>query len=175
MHRTSHSLLATVTAVACLVLVTGSAQAQVTTPAPPPLTVDQVREAFTTAGYRVDRIYDWDWTSPPATSLQVNDLASGRVLLVLVYRGATAAQAGRQQAEANEQGRLVYGYGPGVWNNNIAMVQTTRAYVAQLDQMQNDRDCGTNLDADFAQDPWRPSIAVDVDFQQALQSAAGYL
>ena len=174
MHHTS-PLLGAVTAATCLVLVTGSAQAQVPTPAQPPLTVDQVREAFTTAGYRVDRIHRWEWTSPPATSLQVHDLASGRVLLVLVYPGATAAQAGRRQAEAHEQGRLVYGYGPGVWNNNIGMVQTTRAHVAQLDQLQNDRDCGINLDADFAYDPWRPSTAVDLDFQQALHSAASYL
>ena len=97
MHCATRSLLATVSAAACLVLVARSAQAQLTTPEEPLLTVDQVRDAFTARGYQVNQVKTWDWTSPPATSLQIQDLASGRALMVLVYSSATPAQAARLQ------------------------------------------------------------------------------
>jgi hypothetical protein len=77
MHCATRPFLATVSAAACLVLVAGSAQAQVTTPEEPLLTVDQVRDAFTTRGHQVNQVTTWDWTSPPATSLQIQDLPAG--------------------------------------------------------------------------------------------------
>src|SRR5579859_217172 len=82
----------------CLWPVAPAAQAQ---PAPfttSGMTVQQVRDSFTGAGFQVDRTLTWEWTSPPVSSIQVRDLAHDRVLTVLVYADAAAAEIGRRQA-----------------------------------------------------------------------------
>jgi hypothetical protein len=61
--------------------------------ASPVFSVEQVRSAFSSAGYQVDQAQDWTWASPPVTSLQVYDSAADRVIVVLVYPSTTAAQA----------------------------------------------------------------------------------
>ena len=180
--NSTRALLASVGATALLVLTTGPVHAQLTTPAEPVLTVDQVHQAFTTAGYRVDHVAAWGWTSPPVTSLEVRDSAGERVLMVLVFASGAAAQSARRQARANEPAptmgdsrtipgpHLVPGYGPSLWSNNIAIVQTTSADLEHLYQMQNYRDCGINVDTGLLMHYEWPDTAVDVDFQQALQT-----
>jgi hypothetical protein len=48
-------------------------------------TVEEVRDGFSSAGFQVDQTVNWDWTSPPVSTLQVHDPARGRVVMVLVY------------------------------------------------------------------------------------------
>jgi hypothetical protein len=108
-----------------------TAAAQPAQPSPSPsLTVDQVRDSFTSDGFQVDQPHTWDWTSPPVTSFQVHDQTGARVLMVLVYANSAAAHTARRQAQANEQAQdsastasgphLVEGYGPSLWNGNVA-------------------------------------------------------
>jgi hypothetical protein len=182
MHRATRLLLASLTVAACLWPLAVSAQAQDAPPGDPALMVDQLRGAFISAGYQVDPTRNWDWTSPPVTSFRVHDPARGRVVMVLVYRSATAAQVGRLQAEACEQAlnamhqpgspgpHLVLGYGPSVWNANVAMVQTSQTQLERLSQVQDDRDNGVYVEAELVHDTWFPPFAVDLDFQQALNN-----
>jgi hypothetical protein len=146
------------------------------------LTVDQVRSSFSSAGFQVDQAHTWDWTSPPVTTLQVQDGSDDRVLLVLVYASPTAAQAARLQAEDREQlhnpgsftadgPRLVEGYGPSVWNNNVALVETTRSELAGLYQRQLDIANGVDVQPDRVVQQSVPNAAVGLDFQQALTSS----
>jgi hypothetical protein len=160
---------------ACFLFVARSAQAQVA-PADALLSVDQAKGAFTAAGYRVDQALNWNWTSPPVTSFQVHDLASGRVLMVLVYPSATAAQAGRLQAEAHGLApnalnpvsssgpHLMVGYGPSMWTGNVAIVETTEMQLQSLFQVQQDHEDDRYTGAD----PGESNLAVDLDLQQAL-------
>jgi hypothetical protein len=161
---------ASLTVAACLWPVAVSAHSQDAPLADTLLSVDRVRGAFTTAGYQVDRAQNWNWTSPPLNAFQVRDPAGGRVLVVLVYPSATAAQAGRLQAEAHEQAfnaevqlgspgpHLVLGYGPSVWTSNVAVVQTTETQLERLYDLQNDRDNGIYVDADLVYVAWFPHL-----------------
>jgi hypothetical protein len=138
----------------------------------PALAAEQVRDAFSGAGFQVDQTVQWDWTSPPNSTFQVHDPTHGRVLMVVVYASATAAETGLLQARAREQAReqaqhpggvataangphLITGYGESVWRGNVVLVQTTPAELARLFQLQNDRD---------------NCVYVDLDFQQALDN-----
>jgi hypothetical protein len=82
------------------------------------MSADQVRAAFAGAGYQLDQVRTWDWTSPPVTSIQVRDAGSDRVLLALVY--PDAAQMVRARALARDAGatsgnpHLV----PGLWSEH---------------------------------------------------------
>jgi hypothetical protein len=149
------------------------------------LTVEQARTAFTSAGYQVDRAYTWDWTSPPVTSFRVQDPSTSRILMVLVYPSGEAALTSRLQATNREQAlqpdaagaldvgpHLVVGYGNSTWNSNVALVQTTEAQLDRMFQAQADRDNGVSVNPAVADDPGLPNLAVDLDFQQALQSGA---
>jgi hypothetical protein len=182
MHRAMRLLLASLTVTACLWPVAVSARMQDAPSADSLLTVDQLRGAFTTR-YQVDAAVNWTWTSPPVTSVQVHDLANGRVVMLLVYPSATSAQAGRLQAEARDRAlhaehtfgspgpHLVLGYGPSVWNSNVALVQTTETQLERLSQLQNDSDQSVYVDADLAHDTWYPTFGVDLDFQQVLNNS----
>jgi len=155
----------------------GRAAAQ--TPPEPPLSVAQVQAAYGAAGYNVDQAYAWDWTRPPVTSFQVHGQTDGRVLMVLVYASNTAAEGARLQAETHEQAfgigqggagpHMVLGYGPSLWRGNVALVQSTDA---QLMRVSESRGTGMPGDKVFLEDPSLPNIAVDLDFQEALQSGA---
>jgi hypothetical protein len=178
MFRRVRTFIASVTATVCVVLLAGEpAHAQVPTPAEKLVTVDGVRDSFTRAGYQVGGAENWDWTSPPVTTFQVEDVATGRLLLVLVYGSATAADAARLESSTHGQAlaggnvigtagpHLVVGYGPSTWNQNAAMVQTSRVEFAHAYQVQNEFDCGITTQTDGA----HPSNTnVDVDFQIAL-------
>ncbi|HEX8969036.1 MAG TPA: hypothetical protein VF937_14215, partial [Chloroflexota bacterium] len=134
--------------------------------------------AFTSAGYVADQPQSWDWTSPPVTSFQVHDTASGRVVMVLVYPDVAAAQTELRQAASHDQvgagsgPHLIPGYGPSVWNANVAMVEATESQLARLYQAQADRDNGVYVDLALNPDPNESTLAVDFDFQQALDSSA---
>src|SRR5713101_5558287 len=55
------------------------------------LTIAQVRGAFASAGFQVGDPVTWEWTSPPVSSINVHDVANGRVVMVLVYPTTGAA------------------------------------------------------------------------------------
>ena len=181
----AHRLLIASVAVACLWPAAGAAQAQELPASTPLMTVDQARSAFATAGYRVDQTYNWDWTSPPVSSFQVRDPGNERVVMVLVYPSATAAQAGRLGAQAHEHAlaagqpvrsasgpHLVVGYGQSLWDGNVALVQTTESQLERLDRAQADLANGVYRDPIVARDPGVPDFVVDLDFLQALQNGA---
>jgi hypothetical protein len=141
-------------------------------------TVEQVRQAFSYAGFTVDAAHTWDWTSPSFTSFQVHDSASDRVLMVLVYPSGVAAEAARLQAASHEQSshaspHLVIGYGLSSWNGNVALVETTGSELNRLYQAELDRDNDLYITPDIAQPVVSQSdVAVDIDFQQALENGA---
>jgi hypothetical protein len=171
MHRSMRSLFLAL--VACSWPLAMAAYAQ--TDAAPSLTVEQTRDAFVAAGYQVDTATTWDWTSPPVTSFTVHDQNGGRVVMVLVYPGAAAAELARSEAALQDQ-HLVVGYGPGAWNGNVALVQSTETQLQRAYQAQADRDNGVYVDPQtVVQDPQVPSIAVDPDFLQALSNGAANL
>jgi hypothetical protein len=157
----------------------------------PSRSVDDVRQSFLDSGFQVDETHTWDWTNPPFTSLQVHDPTSARVLLVLVYPSSPAAETALRQAQANEavdnltshatasgvrsEPHLVQGYGPSVWNLNVAMVQTTQPELDHLFQAQLDNTNGVATDVNSAWQRGPIGDAVDFDFQQALDSSAANL
>jgi hypothetical protein len=156
--------------------------AQETTPpgAAPALDSNQIVAAFASSGYQVDEPHTWSWTQPPFTSVRVRDLATGRVLSVLIYPSAAAAEIARLQA-AHAQGQsvisstgpyLVTGFGPSLWMNNVALVESRESLLERLYQAQVDRDNGVLDVQSAALADERPAVVVDVDFLQALLNGA---
>jgi hypothetical protein len=181
MYRFKRSMCSGLIVAASLSISVGAAHAQEAT-APPVLSVVQVRDAFSTAGYQLDQAQNWNWTTPQVTSFQVHDSSTGRVVMVLVYPSTTVAQAALLEAETHEQAvnggaaianggapHLVIGYGRSVWDGNVAMVQTTEAAIAREYQAQIDRDNGLNADPSATLQGASPESSVDLDFLQALQ------
>jgi hypothetical protein len=181
MYRFSRSVCSGLIVAASLSFFAGGAHAQEAT-APRFLSVDQVRSAFSSAGYQVDQAESWNWTSPPVTSFEVHDASTGRVVLVLVYLSTAAAQAAMLDAETHEQAlgagapnnetgspHVVAGYGRSVWDGNVAMVQTTAADIERAYQAQIDRDNGLNAEPPAGLSGAQPESSVDLDFLQALQ------
>jgi hypothetical protein len=174
------SLAASLAVTACLWPVAASAQDQGVPSNSSGMTVEQVRDSFTSAGFQVDAPLSWDWTTPPVSSIQVHDPAHNRVLMVLVYPNAAAADLGRQQAEANDPSpdaagfgpHLVVGYGQSTWHAHVAMVQTTQSDLERQYQIQNDRANNAYIEPYQVQAPDLPNYAVDFDFQQALDNGA---
>ena len=179
MQYSPRSILGVLALAASLLPLAGIAHAQADPATASVMSVDQARAAFSTAGYAVGQPHMWDWTQPPVTTFEIQDQARDRVVMVLVYPSDSAAQLGRLQAEAHEEGlasgapHLVTGYGPSTWSGNVALVQTTPTQLQQAYRAQTDRDNGVYDEADRVQgDPNRPAMAVDLDFQQALQNGA---
>jgi len=175
---------ASLAAAVCLWPMVGWAQ-DAQPPSGSALTVEQAVDAFTGGGYQIDQPLSWDWMSPPVTTFQVSDTAKGRVLMVLVYPTAEAAEIGRSQALAHEAElypasgalrgygpHLVDGYGQSMWRGNVALVQTSQAALNHGLRVQNDRESNLYVGTiDVDQSDIAPSVAVDLDFQQALQVA----
>jgi hypothetical protein len=145
------------------------------------MTVQQVRGAFDSAGFQVDQPLNWDWLRPPVTSFQVHSRNDSRVLMVLVYDSTDSADAARMLAESHEQAlnsgepvttaagpHLVAGFGTSVWNGNVALVETTQAQLDNLYQAELERD----MDIGVVNEPPPVDVAVDMDFQQALNAGA---
>jgi hypothetical protein len=182
MQRSLRSIAASLAAAVCLWPVAAGAQEAQPLPVTG-LSVDQARQVFAGAGFQVDEALSWDWTSPPVKSFQVHD-PNGRILMVLVYGSTTAAEAGRLQAQAHEQAQqagqtvsgvgphLVTGYGTSVWRGNVALVQTTQSELNRVYQSQQDRDNGQYVEGTAAVEAGAPLVAVDLDFQQALDNGA---
>jgi hypothetical protein len=183
MHRFSR-------AVACSLLATSAlwplaASAQTEPQSAPLMTVNQARDAFGGAGYALDESHAWDWTWPPVTTFEVHGQHDGRVLMVLVYPSMAAATDARQMAESHEQAlnagdavvrgsgpHLVSGYGPSVWNDNVAVVQSSELQLERLYDAQANADMRAIGDVGVVGDPSTPDISVDIDFLQALRSGA---
>lgn len=155
---------------------------------PPLMTVDQVRTAFTSAGYSVDQATTWDWTRPPVTAFEVHGLNDGRVLMVLVYPSMTAAYDALQLAQSHEAAlnagqplssgsgpHMVSGFGTSTWARNVSLVESSESQLERMYQAQADRDNGIFTDQVVVDDPSAPMIAVDLDFIQALQASAANL
>jgi hypothetical protein len=127
------------------------------------LAVEQVRVAFSNAGFEVDRTLNWDWTSPRVSTFQVRDRSRDRLLMVLVYPNPVSSANGA---------RLVDGFGGSVWQGNVALVQSTQAEMNRLFQLQNDRDSCVRDEPAALQQPQRPTFIVDPDFEQVLNNSA---
>ena len=133
--------------------------------APPPRAVDQLRSAFSDRGFTVDPAYSWDWMLPPVTSFQVRDPSNDRVVLVLVYQSAADAMRA-----ADARPLLVPGYGRSVLSGNVVMVQTTLRELERASRIETDRNNRLHFDQSILPNTSAPTIAVDLDFQEALQS-----
>jgi hypothetical protein len=140
------------------------------------MSVDEVRTSFVSGGFQVDLPHAWTWMNPPFTSLQIHDPASQRVLMLMVYPDSAAARTARTQALTHEpaavEPHLIEGYGPSLWNGNVAMVQSRHPELDHLLQTRMDDASGVEVDTNLA---WEHSVtadAVDMDFQQALDNAA---
>jgi|SRR5947209_6187243 len=168
MNQAIRALAAGLAAAACLWPVAAAAQDVPQTNGP---TVEQVRGAFTGAGFQVDAALNWDWLSPPQSTFRVHDPARGRELMVLVYPDAAAAQIASSRGSP-----LVVGYGESVWRGNVALVQTTQAELDRMFQLQIDRDNGVlSIQPSVVREPGVPGYAVDLDFLQALETSAANL
>jgi hypothetical protein len=113
---------------------------------PPSATLElesnQIVAAFASGGYQVGEPHTWTWTQPPFTSVRVLDQTTDRVLRVLIYPSAAAAETARLQAtHAQAQSvtsstgpYLVTGFGPSVWMGNVPMVQSRESLLERLYQ-----------------------------------------
>ena len=172
-------MLSLVTA-ACLWAVPAVTSAQ---QAPAVLSVDEIRSRFARSGYQVGDAHSWDWTVPPFTSFRVSDGPSGRVLAVVVYPSTDAADtaralAARDQAQNTRKVNgpyLVTGFGPTLWNGNVAMAESTDVLLMRMSQIQVGRNDAMFDAPSLAASEPPPSVAVDLDFQQALVGSAANL
>jgi hypothetical protein len=166
MKRSVRSVAAVVAAAMCLWPMAVAAQ-----DASPPvaqilMTTEQARTALAEAGYQVDEALNWEWTSPPVSAFRVHDAAQGRVLMVLVYPNTDATELARSRGP-----HLVVGFGESVWKGNVALVQTNQTDLDRVYRWLNDRASGMPLNQNSGADPSQPSVAVDLDFLQALNAS----
>ncbi len=136
------------------------------------MSVDAVRDSFANGGFQVDQPHAWTWMNPPFTSVEIHDPASQRVVMVMIYADSAAAERARRLALAHDPGQsgphLIEGYGPSVWNDNLAMVESTQSELDHVFQTRLDQTNGVEVDTNLA---WEHSVsndAVELDFQQAL-------
>jgi hypothetical protein len=183
MSRSIRSLLGFAATFSALFPVLASAQS-----ATPIATADQVRAQFISAGYQVDAPTTW-WTNGSTTFLVHDPLgqsdSNARIVMVLVYPDLETAHAERQRTDAAPSGagmpgsdfgpRLVPGYGPSVWQGNVAMVEATFGELNRQYQAQLETDLGTAIAVGRSQttEPaQRPQIVattqVDADFVAVL-------
>jgi hypothetical protein len=139
------------------------AQAQ-STPTPL-LTPEQVRTEFVEQGFQTSRPITW-WTNG-STTFTVEDQAeqnspSARVLMVIVYPDEAKAVS-----EHHDGAHLVPGYGPSVWQGNVAMVQTTRSELARRYAAEVNRD-----DPSFVQTSTEPDGVAEAGYPVALEFMA---
>jgi hypothetical protein len=170
------SFVAIVLSAFCVSPVATRAQTQTDSSAGPLITAEQIRAAFTSAGYATDAIIDWAWETPLQRAMlrtfEVHDRATQRVVMVLVFPSVEAASVIRTEL-ATDQGSdrldpvLVAGYGPGVWRGNVAIVEANEPDLSQVAQprAEQDDDASTSPDLQKSQRP------VDPDFQQALNNS----
>jgi hypothetical protein len=103
----------------------------------PTISADELRNDFVRQGYQADLPTTW-WTTDHVITFRVYDFdersqPTGRVLMVLVYPDAAAAE------RAGAGAQLVPGYGPSLLRANVALVQSTfaelqRRYAEELER-----------------------------------------
>jgi hypothetical protein len=148
-QRLTRSLLAVVACAASLWPLAVAAQPV----APLDQTPEHIRGRFVEAGFSAD--VPTTWSMSRVTTFTVRDGAE-RVLMVLVYADAAAAQADRPRAV------LVPGYGPSVWHGNVAFVQ---ARLPELIRMYWSQDTTMMMPRVDVERPtvWETAVAVDAD------------
>jgi hypothetical protein len=134
------------------------------------MTVDQVQAEFSRAGLKADRV------SPRIEGLGIvfvtdhwqQQAPDARVLMVLVYPDAAAAAEARERA--GDGAHLVPGYGPSVWLDNVALVQSTWGVLEARYMAMVDADLGTRVSTGPDTD-WLdyPQYTVDLEFVALLQ------
>src|SRR5260370_23923439 len=94
--------------------------------------------------------------------------------MIVMSRDPFPVRAARTAALPHEpalaEPHLIEGYGPSVWTDNVAMVESTQSELDHLFQTRLDDANGVEVDTNLA---WEHSVtndAVDVDFQQALDN-----
>jgi hypothetical protein len=137
--------------------------------ADPQLSPDQVRAQYLERGFEISAPTTW-WTNG-ATTFIVQDPSehnspSARVLMVIVYPDVATANAERSSRGEH----LVPGYGPSVWQGNVALMQSTHDEQARRYAAEVSRD-----DPTFAATGAESAITAEVsspvgpDFLTALQ------
>jgi hypothetical protein len=94
-------------------------------------------------------------------------LASGTGALLLVRENLGRALQTSASVGADVGPHMISGYGRSTWNQNVALVETTQPDIDRRYQAQVECDSGAGLDQ-----PPPSEVAVDPDFQQALQRGA---
>lgn len=74
--------------------------------------------------YQVEASLAWPWTGDGVTSFRVLAPASDRMLMVLVFPSISGAGYAHALADARNM-PLVPGYGPAVWRENVALVESS--------------------------------------------------
>jgi hypothetical protein len=134
------------------------------------MSVDQLLGEFTRAGYRADRVS----TSTDGlgivfvTDQYAQQTPNARVLMVLVYPDAASAAEVRERA--GDSAHLVPGYGPSVWLDNVALVQSSWSVLEARYMEMVDADMGTRISTGPETD-WLdyPNFTVDLEFVALLQ------
>ena len=95
----------------------------------PTLSPEQVRSQYLAQGFQTSEPITW-WTNG-STTFTVEDPTeqnspTGRILMVIVYPDAAAAAA-----ERHAGAHLVPGYGPSLFQGNVALMQSTRSELAR--------------------------------------------
>jgi hypothetical protein len=137
-----------------------------------PLTPEYVQALFADNGYTVEPPITWSWTAPRSTTFRVRDADSDRVLMIFVYPDSATASAQMWRAQAHDdasptQGpRLIRGYGPSSWWQNVALVQAqeserTRFQAAELE-------CQLGMVCDLSPRSPEHAPAVSTEFLTAL-------
>jgi hypothetical protein len=129
------------------------------------MTPEQVRSQFLADGFQTSEPLTW-WTNG-STTFTVEDPTeqnspAARILMVIVYPDMAAAAA-----ERHDGAHLVPGYGPSVFEGNVALMQSTRAelarrYAAEL----NSNDPG------YVRSAIVPEIAAEANYPVALDFLA---
>jgi hypothetical protein len=135
----------------------------------PLLSPEQVRAEYVDRGFQASRPITW-WTDG-STTFTIEDPTelnspSGRVLMVIVFPDLASAEAARQADD-----RLVMGYGPSVFQGNVALVQTTRGDIMRRYAAEVNRSDPSYAGTDTSPEAiTEPSYPVGLDFLAVLRS-----
>ena len=155
------------TIVAVVPMTSASAQSIVLTP-------EQVRTQFLSEGFQTSEPIKW-WTNG-STSFTVEDPTeqnspSARVLMVIVYADADSAAV-----ERHDGAHLVPGYGPSVFQGNVALMQSTRSELSRRYATELNANDPTYVPSGAAADVLaEPGYSVGRDFLAVLQDGVANL
>jgi hypothetical protein len=133
-------------------------------------TAEQLRAQYVAHGYQADAPVTW-WIPNHVTSFRVSDLATGRVVMILVYRDVATADLDRSKAEAHDDAtagngpHLIPGYGYSTWRENVALVESTTDDLARQFTAEQAADNQIMTGAPVAVETGNamPTYAVDLD------------